>query len=505
MSKPESDAAAPVSAPEPEPAPEPVSQPVESVEPAGATEPAGRVELTKPPVEPTPGAAPEPAAVPAPAEPATGAVPGVAAPGPAPEAAQGPWAPPAPAGPPVADPWATPAGPPAAHPWATPAAAMPPPFDPDRPRATGWAAVVPGAQSGFQPGFAYPQAPTATNGFAVAALVTGLLCMWPLALAFAIVAMVQIPKRNEKGRGMAVTGLVTGVLGAIVSLFGVIGLLAVGVEAEEYGDTPRGPKGSVQIEELRAGDCFNEPPLSSGQSGESASIYWVLVVSCSAPHNGEVAGSGNLAGRGPAAYPSTSEIDEMAERICGPVRDDYALDSWLVPDGMEEGYYYPSRVSWASGDREVTCTFQDNTRTHTGSVHTDRTKLTRAQRTYLDAVLAYNNALAVQPEGEADEEPTEYRTWAKTMATASRKEVTDLSATGIDWPEGARAKLIELGAIKLDAANAWDAAAKSADVETLDREVGKALALSVKSSKLAVDIRRELGLSTGEQASEIRV
>ncbi|MFF7459472.1 DUF4190 domain-containing protein [Kitasatospora sp. NPDC008115] len=424
---------------------------------AAAPEPVERVELTKP--------APEPAPEPVPVSPA------------APAPVSDPWAAPGPAGPPPA---------------------------PDQPRATGWAAVVPGAQSGFQPGFAYPAAPTTTNGFSVAALVTGLLCLWPLALAFSIVALVQIPRRNEKGRGMAVTGLVTGVLGVIVTLIAFIGLAVIGLEEEKYADGRLGPKGSVSIEDLVTGDCFNQPPFSPGRDADSASIYWVHVVPCTSPHHGEVAGFTNLAGSG-GDYPGQSEASEKASRLCTPVRDDYALDSWLVPEGMGGSYYYPSIAGWASGDRRVTCTFQDDTRMHTGSVRTDRTKLTQAQRTYLDAVQAYNGALGAQPEGEVDEDPAEYRTWAKTMATACRKEVTDLSANGVDWPAGARAKLIELGTVKLEAANTWDAAAKSADEQTLEREVRKAQALSAKSSALAVEIRRELGLSTGEQASDIRV
>ncbi|MFF8773742.1 DUF4190 domain-containing protein [Kitasatospora sp. NPDC015120] len=484
MSKPESDAVVP--------------EPVEPVE---------RVELTKPAAGP--GPRPEPAAetaaeAPEPAsEPASGPAPEPApgaAPEPAPAATPDPWAAPTPG----AAAGAAPAAPPAADPWATPVGPLPPPPGAEQPRATGWAAVTPGAHSGFQPGFAYLPAPTSTNGFAIAALVTGLLCLWPLALAFAIVALVQMPKRNEKGRGPAVTGLVTGVLGAIVTLIAFIGLAALGFEEERYADARRGPQGSVNIEDLATGDCFNQPPFSPGQDAESASIYWVHVVPCTAPHHGEVAGFTNLAGRG-GSYPGQSEISAKAARLCGPVRDDYALDSWLVPEGMDGSYYYPSISGWASGDRRVTCTFQDETKTHTGSVRTDRTKLTQAQRTYLDAVLAYNGALGAEPEADLDEEPAEYRTWAKTMAAASRKEVADLSVNGVDWPAGAKAKLIELGAIKLDAANAWDAAAKSTDPDTLAREVGKARALSVKSSRLAVEIRRELGLSTGEQASAVRV
>ncbi|WP_344345936.1 DUF4190 domain-containing protein, partial [Kitasatospora putterlickiae] len=362
----------------------------------------------------------------------------------------------------------------------------------------------PGAQSGFQPGFPYPAAPTVTNGFSVAALVTGLLCLWPLAIAFSIVALAQIPKRNEKGRGMAVTGLVTGVLGVIATLIGFIGLGVISLEEERFGDARRGPKGSQSIEDLAIGDCFNQPPFSPGRDADSANIYWVHVVPCTSPHHGEVAGFTSIAGRG-GDYPGQQEASEQAGRLCAPVQDDYAFDSWLVPDGMTGSYYYPSIAGWESGDHRVTCTFQDETRMHTGSVRTDRTKLTHAQRTYLDAAQAYNNALGEQPEDEPGEDPSAYRTWAKTMAAACRKEVTDLSANGVDWPGGARAKLIELGTVTLESANAWDAVAKSSDPRTIGREVAKAGELTARSSALAVEIRRELGLSTGEQASASQV
>ncbi|WP_406092185.1 DUF4190 domain-containing protein [Kitasatospora purpeofusca] len=404
-------------------------------------------------------------------------------------------APPAPAAAPA------PADAPAADPWAAPAD-VPPPAGPAAP-ATGWAAVVPGSQSGFQPGFAYPAAPTRTNGFAIASLVTALFCLWPLALVFAVVALVQISRRNEKGRGLAVSGLVIGVLALIVSLIAFIGLAALGFDEEQYADSRLAPKGSVAVNDLRVGDCFDQPPLS-GDPG-SAGVYWVRVVPCTAPHHAEVAGTVVLPSGRDDQYPSRKEFGDGAEKLCGPVRDDYALDSWLVPEGVDGYYYYPGVRSWMTGDRRVTCTFQDEQQTHTGSVRTDRTKLTQAQRTYLDAVLGYNKAQLAEPEQDVAEAPAAYHQWVKAMAAACRKEVTELSANGIDWPEGARSKLIELGAVELDAANAWDAAARAADPAELEREVGKAQAFSVKSGRLAVDIRRALGLSTGEQAAEIRV
>ncbi|WP_052709173.1 DUF4190 domain-containing protein [Streptomyces sp. NRRL S-495] len=465
MSKPESDAAV-VPAPTPEPGP--ASGPTPEPALAAAFEPAAA-----PWTAPAPAAPPVPPATPVPSVPSV----------PADAPAFGPVPPPA------ADPWAAPAD-------------VPPPAAQATPAPTGWAAITPASQSGFQPGFPYPAAPTRTNGFAIASLVTALFCLWPLALGFAVVALVQISRRNEKGRGLAVSGLVVGVLSLIVSLIAFIGLAAVGLDEERYGDSRHGPKGSVAVNDLRVGDCFDQPPLSGDPA--STSVYWVRVVPCTAPHHAEVAGTVVLPGGRDDQYPSRKEIGDGAEKLCGPVRDEYALDSWLVPEGVDGYYYYPSVRSWMTGDRRVTCTFQDEQQPHAGSVRTDRTKLTQAQRTYLDAVLAYNKALFAEPDLDVDAAPAKYREWAKTMAAACRKEVTELSVNGIDWPEGARAKLVELGALKLDAANAWDTAARTMDPAALEREVGKADALSVKSGRLALDIRRALGLSTGEQAADIR-
>ncbi|SDT64349.1 Septum formation [Streptomyces sp. TLI_053] len=483
MSKPESDAAV-VPAPTPTPEPGPVAAP----EPAFAAEP---VAAPAPAAEP----APEPAAEPAP-EPAPWTAPAPAAPPVAPTPADAPVPAVGPVPPSAADPWAAPADVP-------PPVPGPPVPGPAAPQPTGWAAVTPAAQSGFQPGFPYPAAPTRTNGFAIASLVTALFCLWPLALVFAVVALVQIPRRNEKGRGLAVSGLVVGVLSLIVSLIAFIGLAAIGFDEERYGDARHGPKGSVSVNDLQVGDCFDQPPLS-GDPG-STGVYWVRVVPCTAPHHAEVAGTVVLPTGRDDQYPSGAEMGRNAEKLCGPVRDDYAFDSWLVPEGVDGYYYYPSVRGWMTGDRRVTCTFQDERQAHSGSVRTDRTKLTQAQRTYLDAVLGYNKALYAEPEQEVAEAPADYHQWVKAMAAACRKEVAELSATGIDWPEGARSKLIELGAVTLDAANAWDAAARAADPAELEREVGKAHAFSVKSGRLAVDIRRALGLSTGERAADIRV
>ncbi|MGV9265135.1 DUF4190 domain-containing protein [Kitasatospora sp. NPDC003701] len=452
---------------------------------AGAPEPADRVELTKPATGAFGPAAPE-----APAADSSAA--------PTPAAPADPWAAPAAPGTPA------PAAPGTADPWATSGGPVPP----GPPPASGWAAVPPGALSGFQPGHAYPAAPGATNGFSVAALVTGLFCMWPLSLAFGIVALVQIPKRNERGRGMAVTGVVLGILGVLATLLAFLGLVAAGVDATSRADrparAPKAPPGSVLWSSLKSGDCYNPPGGSADAEDGDATVLWVLKASCSSPHHGEVAGTARIPEGDGLAYPGESRVRESAATLCTPVLTDYALDYWAVPDGMDEVYLYPSRANWKSGERYATCAYEDRDAEHLGSVRTDRGKLSSAQLTYLEAARAYNTVNWSEPDAEIADARSEYASWASRMADASRKEAEQLSKATALWPESAKPKVAELVTAQRDAATAWDTAAKAVDAAVLEREIRRAKSVVAKSAKVTVEIRRELGLSTGEQVGEIR-
>ena len=67
---------------------------------------------------------------------------------------------------------------------------------------------------GYGPPTGYPYAAPAprTNGFSIASLVLGILGVWLLAVIFGHIALHQIPRRGQTGRGMAIAGLVLGYL-----------------------------------------------------------------------------------------------------------------------------------------------------------------------------------------------------------------------------------------------------------------------------------------------------
>jgi hypothetical protein len=70
-----------------------------------------------------------------------------------------------------------------------------------------------------------PQA-SGSNGFAVASMIFGLLGGGLLAIIFGHIALSQLKRNPQGGRGMAVTGLVLGYLGLAVYIIVIIALAA---------------------------------------------------------------------------------------------------------------------------------------------------------------------------------------------------------------------------------------------------------------------------------------
>jgi hypothetical protein len=359
-------------------------------------------------------------------------------------------------------------------------------------------------QPGFPLGHPYPQplAPTATNGFAVAALVAGLVLVAPVALVLGIVALVQIKRRKEQGHAMAVTGVVLGAIGTVL-LSLLLGAGNFGSARDgRFAQSPKAPAGSVHWSDLKAGDCYRSPDgraVTDGAGDETVS--WVRRVACAEPHHGEVAGTAALpTGSGP--YPGESAVRESAARLCRTVLDDYALDQWAVPDGMDDVYLYPTARNWAAGERYVTCAFEDRDDQHRGTVRTDRGSLTAPQLAYLQAVRGFNDVYLDPPKKDVSAAEADHRAWARRVAGASRAEALALGSPAADWPTDVLPKIGKLAEAQSQAAAAWDAAATGNDVAG---DIRRARGQVAKTVPLTVDIRRSLGLPTGEQAPDLRV
>ena len=216
--------------------------------------------------------------------------------------------------------------------YAAPGSTPPPP--------PGYAPVQPYGYGYPQP----PQQPPSTDGFAIAALVFGIIGGILFAVIFGFVALSRIKKSEGRktGRGLAIAALVLS--GVWILVFVGLGIAAGLSEASRdpvTGSVVDG--GRVSAADVGVGDCLADVP------GEG-DVKSVQVVPCTEAHHGEAFATFTLP---PGSYPGEDVVTTEAEDGCSNrVPED--LDE-KVADQLSLFYLYPKKSNWVLGDRTVTC------------------------------------------------------------------------------------------------------------------------------------------------------
>ncbi|MGW2675802.1 DUF4190 domain-containing protein [Streptomyces sp. NPDC001436] len=229
----------------------------------------------------------------------------------------------------------------------------------------------PGAPYAGQQGW-YPPPPQKTNALAVVAFVMSLLCAIPtVPLILGFVALSQIRKNGEKGRGLAIAAVVihglTLAFYAVAIVLGLSGAFDEGPRPQRDTQGQVTTPGSSKVEDIRKGDCFNtDDDLSKTQQGDGTQARLsVRTVPCDQPHEGEAYAVFTLDG---SVFPGAEKVVEMSEQKCsGTALTGYVADAAKLPKNLEVFYYYPQASSWALGDRTVTCFLGTANGTSTGS------------------------------------------------------------------------------------------------------------------------------------------
>ncbi|MFI1709726.1 DUF4190 domain-containing protein [Streptomyces griseoruber] len=295
--------------------------------------------------------------------------------------------------------------------------------------------------------------PAPVNGVAIAALVLGLLCFLPaVGLILGIIALVQIRKRGERGRGMAIAGAVVSSLG--LALWALS--LSTNVASEFWEGVKEGARGSSYA--LAAGDCFDVPGRGFDQD-----VYDVDEVPCADPHEGEVFGTIPLSGDD---YPGDGYVTDQAEDTCWTLQDAYAMDPWALGDEVDVYYLTPTAESWEWGDREITCVFAhtDETGTLTGSLRADETNLDADQLAFLKAMAAIDEVLYEEPEDYAEEDLDANKDWAADVRDVLAEQAGALG--GRTWSADAGKPVDALVEDMRDARADWAKAATAGDADT---------------------------------------
>ncbi|MEV4709098.1 septum formation family protein [Actinoplanes sp. NPDC049316] len=209
------------------------------------------------------------------------------------------------------------------------------------------------------PGFAPPpqQAHPGTNGFAIASLIFGILGGVLFATVFGIVGLVQTRRRRQRGKGLAITGLVLAGCWVTAIIVGV----AIAVATDDTSADASGRAGFTG----GVADAFNRKSFTDLQVGDCLGSLEgrssVPVVSCGRPHKGEVYATFDLP-RG--AYPGEKAVEKQANDRCTEELDRYAPDG---ADTLDVYYQYPDENSWFL-DRGVRCIASDPKGPVTGSL-----------------------------------------------------------------------------------------------------------------------------------------
>ncbi|MFJ3878706.1 septum formation family protein [Streptomyces sp. NPDC090077] len=358
----------------------------------------------------------------------------------------------------------------------------PPPQHPPAGPGHSWPPPSPPPVWGPPPSYGHPPA---LNGFALASLLVGLLCFPPLGIVFGVVALVQIARKGERGRALAVAGLVVSLLTTAVLTVGVTRYAEHFTGALGGVPAPEEVEGRLTgMDELRVGDCFNVP---GGDLLDEARFTYR--VGCDRVHDAEVTSATTLR---PGPYPGKGWLKETSTDTCWKAQDAYAMDSWALPDYAEMFYFTPSPDGWQSGDRRLLCLVGTSTQDHKGSLRKDAGMLTPDQVTLLSALNTVDQALGRAPERDLDEALGEHQKWARGVDEALAAEervlqgVTSREATG----PAAVAQLKELAAARKE----WQRAARATRPADFQRAWDAALAaLSVDTEKA---LRGSYGLST---------
>jgi hypothetical protein len=204
-----------------------------------------------------------------------------------------------------------------------------------------------------------------TCGYAIASLILGILGILTitavLSIIFGIIALVRIRRVPQKGKGLAIAGIVLSCI-----WLALVGLSlatkhsnnnnasanggstpsasapASTVPTSPASSTPSTP-GTISVFSLKFGTCFENPNASSVQT--------VVSVPCGHAHNAQVFGQFPLKG---TRYPGASAVKQDALSDCnGSAAGN--LDRSKINNSMTIKFIYPLEGSWDLNQRTISC------------------------------------------------------------------------------------------------------------------------------------------------------
>ena len=213
-------------------------------------------------------------------------------------------------------------------------------------------APLPSYPSVTRPGDVYdPRAANATSGFAIASLVLGIMGGVLLSAIFGFVALAKIRDTGQKGRGMAIAGIILSGVWVVVAVVAVVashGHAAAGPNGQastNLNSGPRASSGTVNVHGLAVGDCFDWSP-------STRPVVSITLIPCGQAHNVQVFAVWELSG---SSYPPgssyPSDLHQVVDQGCFARKTNLNASA----SSLQVDDFRPTAVGWSLGDRTVYC------------------------------------------------------------------------------------------------------------------------------------------------------
>jgi hypothetical protein len=179
------------------------------------------------------------------------------------------------------------------------------------------------------------------DGLAIAAFVVGILMLFPLSFAFAVVAIRRIARGTSRGTGFVVAALTLSGIGAAFTALLILG-------ATLDATSPRNDVGTItkqseiSTQDLRPGDCVRLTQANS-------SLSTLPAMPCSDPHNAEVM---MIIQAAPSPYPGEQTLVTRADAEC-KAQVTALLDA--IPSSLSVAVYVAAQGTWDQGNRSEVC------------------------------------------------------------------------------------------------------------------------------------------------------
>jgi hypothetical protein len=162
-----------------------------------------------------------------------------------------------------------------------------------------------------------------------------------ISVILCIVALTKIPKTGERGKGLAIAGLVISGVWVVLGGLIVIGLIASNSEPDRDASGQVTATTNTRPDKLRVGDC-----VTSLQEGE---VKDIKVQPCNQPNGGKVFAVFELpAGK----WPGLAAVQAAAEKGC---TDRFKALKEQADKPSDVFFLHPVEDGWALGDRGTTC------------------------------------------------------------------------------------------------------------------------------------------------------